>query len=396
MNRRQRWRRGGGWLALELGLLPGIEAAELGTNPPPGPGAPPPPAWGAAAWWRTEVLGIPLWEYFAFLLYLIVAFYLAKLVGHMLVAALRKQARRTGTLWEELVPGRSHGPVRVLTFIILLYLGLRIFAWPKWSIVFIALGLRLIIACALTYVAIRLVDLLTGLWQQRAAAAEQGRLDPHLFPLIRNSLKVVVLVVAVVVTAQNLGMEVSALLASLSIGGLALGLAAQDTLANLFGSVAIFADKPFGVGDHIQLDDIEGTVETIGLRSTRVRNPEGFLVSIPNQTMAKANIFNLSKRPGIRTVLDLRVTWDTPAPKLERAVALINSIYRAHPKTADLLISLNTFDSASMNLRVIHWWDSTNLREYLLGFQELNLELKRRLEAEGISFGSPSQTVHLR
>jgi small-conductance mechanosensitive channel len=95
-------------------------------------------------------------------------------------------------------------------------------------------------------------------------------------------------------------------------------------------------------------------------------------------------------------VIDLGVTWDIPAPKLERAVALIEAIYRGHPKTANLLVSVNKFDSCAINIRIVHWWDSTSLPEYLLGFQKLNLELKRRLEAEGISFGSPSQNVYLR
>lgn len=309
---------------------------------------------------------------------------------------MRKWAARTATRLDDPLLAPLHGPIRVLTFIILLHIGLRVFAWPKWTTAFIANGLKLIIACSLTYVAIKFVDLLIGLWKQGVESAEESALDLHLFPLIRNTLKVFVLVVAMVVASQNLGVNITGLLASLSIGGLAVGLAAQDTLSNLFGAVAIFADKPFRVGDHIQLDTIEGTVETIGLRSTRVRNLDGFLVTIPNKTMAAANIFNISKRPGIRTVMDLHVTWDTPAPNLERALALINQIYLAHPRTADLLVSVNKFDCSAINIRVIHWWDSTSLTDYLLGFQKLNLELKRRLDAEGIGFGSPSQNIYLR
>ena len=198
------------------------------------------------------------------------------------------------------------------------------------------------------------------------------------------------------VTSQNLGMNVTGLLASLSIGGLAVGLAAQDTLSNLFGAVAIFADKPFRVGDRILLDSIDGTVEAIGLRSTRVRNQDGYLVSIPNKNMAGANIVNVSKRPNIKTVMNIGLTYDTPSPHIERAMHIIEQIYRPHPKTADLLVSFNKFESSSLNILVVHWWNSTDFKEYLLGFQKLNLELKRQFDEMGINFAFPSQTVYLR
>jgi MscS family membrane protein len=274
---------------------------------------------------------------------------------------------------------------------------LRVFAWPDWTAMFISKGLKLVVACSLTYVAIKFVDLLMGLWQQRVEAAQDGMLDMHLFPIIRKTFKIFVLIVAVLVTLQNLDVNVTGLLASLSIGGLAVGLAAQDTLSNLFGAVAIFADKPFRVGDQIQLDPtIEGTVEAIGLRSTRVRNADGFLVSIPNKNMANANIINISKRPRIKTVMNLGLAYDLPSQRIERAMQIIEEVYRPHPKTADLLVSFNKFDASALNLQVVHWWNSTDFKEYTLGYQKLNLELKRRFDAEGISFAFPSQTVYLR
>jgi MscS family membrane protein len=384
--------------AFAAGALAGgpLTAAAQATDAPPENVAPPGLVWAAGTWLHGQVLGVPLWEYLAFLLYLVLALYLARLADYAIQALLRRWAARSSASLDDLLMASLHRPLRAISFILLLQIGLGVFAWPKWSTTFVATGLKLLIAGSVTYLALKLVDLLMVLWRRRMQAAEDSTLDLHLLPLLRNSLKIIVLIVAVLVTSQNLGLNVTSLLASLSIGGLAVGLAAQDTLSNLFGSVAIFADKPFRVGDHIQLDSIEGMVETIGLRSTRVRNLDGFLVTIPNKTMASSNIFNISKRRGIRTVLDIGVSWDTPAQKLERAIALINEVFRPHPRTADLLVSVNTFDSAVLNIRLIHWWDSNSLPEYLLGFQELNLELKRRLYAEGLGFGAPSQTVYVR
>jgi MscS family membrane protein len=347
-------------------------------------------------WLHVHWLGNPVWQYLASLFYLIFAFYVARLVDYIFQAQLRKWSARTATKLDDLVLELLRGPVKIVVFVILLHLGLRVFAWPVWAASFISSGLKLTVACSLTYVALKCVDLSMGLWQKRAEAVQEGMLDMQLFPIIRKTAKIFVLIVAILVTSQNLGMNVTGLLASLSIGGLAVGLAAQDTLSNLFGAVAIFADKPFRVGDRIQLDSIDGTVEAIGLRSTRVRNQEGFLVSVPNKNMASANIINISKRPNIKTVMNIGLTYDTRAEKIELAMRIIHDIYRPHPKTADLLVSFNKFESSALNILVVHWWNSTDFKEYLLGFQKLNLELKKRFDAEGISFAFPSQTVYVR
>ena len=345
---------------------------------------------------KQEVLGNPLWQYVAFLIYIVIAFYVSKLLDYVIQVQLKRWAAKTQTRLDDLLLDLLRGPVKIIAFVIFLHIGLRLFAWPDWAATFISNGLKIVVACSLTYVAIKFVDLLMGLWQQRAEASQEGVLDMQLFPIMRKTLRIFVGVVAVLVTSQNLGMNVTGLLASLSIGGLAVGLAAQDTLSNLFGAVAIFADKPFRVGDRIQLDTIDGTVEAIGLRSTRVRNLDGHLVAIPNRTVANASIINVSKRPNIKTVMNIGVTYDTTAAQVERAMQVIREIYQPHPKTADLLICFNRFDSSSLNIQVVHWWNSTDWKEYCEGIQQLHLELKRRFDDEKISFAFPTQTVYLR
>jgi MscS family membrane protein len=347
-------------------------------------------------WLQSEVLGNPAWQYLASLIYIVLAFYVSKGLDYFIQVRLRKWAAKTATQIDDLLLDLLRGPVKLIAFVIFLHIGLRVFAWPDWAASFISNGLKIVVACSLTYVVLKVVDLLLGVWQKRVETAQEGVLDMQLFPVIRKTLKVFVIIVAVLVTSQNLGMNVTGLLASVSIGGLAVGLAAQDTLSNLFGAVAIFADKPFRVGDRIQLDAIDGTVETIGLRSTRVRNLDGHLVTIPNRTIANASIVNVSKRPNIKTVMNIGVTYDTPAQKVQRAMQIIDEVFRPHPKTVDLIVSFNKFESSSLNILVVHWWNSTNFKEYLGGFKELNLELKRRFDEEKISFAFPTQTVYLK
>ena len=383
-----------------------VVAAEAGTNAPladttAAPAASPTHSWltfglDRVEWLQTPVMGNPLWQYLAALIYIVLAFYAAKLLDYLIQVQARRLAAKTKTQLDDLILHLIRGPVKVVAFVILLHVGLQVFAWPAWAEVFISNALKIIVAASLTYVGLKFVDLVMGLWQKRVEAAGEAVLDMQLFPVIRKSLKVFVTIVAVLVTSQNLGMNVTGLLASLSIGGLAVGLAAQDTLSNLFGAVALFADKPFRVGDRIQLDSIDGSVEAIGLRSTRIRNLDGHLVTVPNRSMANANLTNISKRPNIKTVMNIGVTYDTPAEKVERAMQIIDEIYRPHPMTSDLIISFNKFESSSLNILVVHWWNSTDFKEYLLQFQKLNLELKRRFDAEGVSFAFPTQTLYLK
>ena len=345
---------------------------------------------------QIKLLGHPRWQYLAFLIYVAGAFLAARLINFLANAALKKFVAGATNTAGDILLKLAAGPIRVVVFVILVHVGLRIFTWPEWAEIFLSKGLKLVVAASLTYVAVRCVDVLMDLWKAKLVRDAEHPLDQHLLPLIRNSAKGFLVIVAVLVTAQNLGVNITSLLASLSIGGLALGLAAQDTLANLFGAVAIFLDKPFRVGDRIMVDAVEGTVELIGLRSTRVRNPSGHLVSIPNKAMGNATVTNVSRRPTIRTEMNLGLTYDTSNAKLREALRLLEEIYRAHPMTHDVWVNFNKFADSALNINILHWWKAQDQREYLAGMQELNLAVKEKLEAAGVEFAFPSQTLYHR
>jgi MscS family membrane protein len=257
-----------------------------------------------------ELAGIPLWQYVSSFIYIFLAFYISKFLDFLIRARVRKWALKTTTKLDDLFIELVRGPVKIVVFVILLHLGMKVYAWPEVLENFFSKSLKIFVACSITYVLIKGIDLLVGVWQQRSSTPGNEQFSRQLLPLIRKTLKVFIVVVAALVTSQNLGLNVTGLIASLSIGGLAVGLAAQDTLANLFGAVAVLTDKPCRVGDRIQVDGVDGTVEQIGFRSTRVRNLDGFLVSIPNKTMGNAIITNVAQRPNIKTVMNFGVTYD--------------------------------------------------------------------------------------
>ena len=345
---------------------------------------------------RLEVFGEPLWKYLAFLAYIGLAFLSAYLVNRLVSGRLRAWAARTPSQYDDILLQVVHGPIKVVTFVIVLNFGLRVFAWPAVVQDYLSKGLRVVVAWSVTYMVIKALDLFLVFWRQRSAAPEDPLLDKQLLPLVRRVGKYFILLLALLVTAQNLGVEVTTLLAGLSIGGLAVGLAAQDTLANLFGAVALFMDRPCVVGDRIKVEGYDGVVEEIGLRSTRLRNLDGHLVTIPNKAMANASITNISKRPNIRTVMTIGITYDTPAEKVKRAGEIIQEVFKSHPMTADVWVSFNQFADFSLNFLVIHWWNSTVYKDYLAGMQEMNLALKARFDAAGISFAFPTRTLYVK
>lgn len=334
---------------------------------------------------ETTFLGEPLWKYVASLIYILLALYAAKLIDWIARVWLRKVAARKTGGFDEVLLDLLHGPIKVVIFVLLLNIGLNIFDWSPTARLYLSKGLILVVAAALTYLAIKVLDLLLKIWKQRHAREADRKFNDQLFSVIRISLNTFVIVIAVLVTAQNMSIDITAAIASLSIGGLAVGLAAQDTLANVFGAVAVFVDKPFRVGDQIKLDGVEGIVETVGMRSTRLRNAEGHLIAVPNKTMGNATITNITQRPNIKTVMNFALAHALPGDKVKRTLAILEEVYRGHPMTQDVWVSFNQFTGANLNVQVIHWWKGTDYQKYLAGIQEMNLAVKERFDAEGIT-----------
>jgi MscS family membrane protein len=342
------------------------------------------------------VLDQPLWKYLASLIYIVLAFCVAWLLDFIVNVWLKRWAAKTETKYDDLILELLRGPVKVVAFVIFLNVGLGIFDWPERAQRYFSHGLIVVMACSVTYVVLKIIDLLLGVWREKIVSAQDKAFAEQLFPVLRKTAKIAIIIAAAVLTADNLNIKVTSLLAGLSVGGLAVGLAAQDTLANLFGAVAIFLDKPFHIGDTIKVEDVTGAVEGIGLRSTRIRNTDGHHVTIPNKLMGNAIITNVTRRPTIRTESNLGLTYDTPVEKVKRATVILEEIFRANPKTADLIISFNKFADSALNILVVHVWNGTDGKAHSAEMQALNLQIKQRFDAEKIEFAFPTQTVYLK
>ncbi len=341
---------------------------------------------------RVEILGKgtlfgePVWKPITFLIYLLLAFLVSKLCDFIICKWLKKLATRTETELDDILLEFIHGPLKVVVFVIFLNLGLSVFEWTPKAHLYLSKALIVVVAAAFTYLILKVLNLLMDVWRGKTIHEADRKFDDQLFSVLRKCLNAFVITVAVLVTAQNLGINITAAITSLSIGGLAVGLAAQDTLANLFGAIAVFMDKPFRAGDTIKLDGAEGKVEVVGLRSTRLRNPDGHLVAVPNKIMGSAIITNITDRPHLKTTMNLVLSQQLPVEKVNRALEILNDIYRKNPNTEDVTISFNRFATKHINIQIVHWWKGTDNKKYLEGMQTMNLAVKKQFDAEGIAF----------
>ena len=245
------------------------------------------------------------------------------------------------------------------------------------------------------YLLVNLLDARLNRW----AASTESKIDDVLAPLVGKSLRIFIVIIGGVLILQNLtGIKIGALLASLGIGGLAVALAARDTIANFFGTLTILYDKPFQIGERIIIDNYDGVVEKVGFRSTRIRLLTGHLVTIPNEKVVNSGLENIAKRPHIRWLTNIGITYDTPPTKIQKAVQIIEEILKDHEGMDPELpprVYFNGFNDWSLNIMVIAWYHPPNYWDYQSWLQRTCLEIMQQFEAEGIDFAFPSRTLYM-
>jgi len=256
---------------------------------------------------------------------------------------------------------------------------------------------------AVAWFLFNLVDLI-DIWVRNLATRTKSHIDDQLAPLIRKTLRIFLVILVGLYTAQNIfNQDVTAWLTGLGIAGLAVSLAAQDSLRNLFGSITILLDKPFEVGDRIVFDGFDGPVEEIGFRSTRMRNFDGELITVPNSKFIEGSVRNVTKRPTIRRVMDVSVEYGTSPELMRQAVEAIRKILDEPEIRLKLdwektppRVHFNEMKADNLNIRVSYWY--SNPADWW-GFNDLaqhvNLRVMEELTAIGVPFAFPTQTMVL-
>jgi len=326
-------------------------------------------------------------------------------VGKLVAVGLKRwseRATRGGWQGQAALAHAGETPVVIVLTTLGLTLGL---AWINMSesvAMFMARCVSLLYTIAFAWFLYNMVDLF-DLLLRKLTARTKSSLDDQLVPMLRRTLRLFLIVLFVMFTAENIfGADITAWLAGLGVAGLAVSLAAQDSIKNIFGSITVMLDQIFGIGDRIQFDGRDGNVEEIGFRSTKVRTLEGELLTVPNAKFVDGSVLNVTRRPCIRRVMNVTITYDTPLEKVERAVEIIKGIF-AEPDIASPFVqkfpprvAFDALNSDSLNIKVFYWYaPSSDYWGYLDHAQKFNLRLMREFEKEGIEFAFPTQTLYL-
>jgi len=245
-------------------------------------------------------------------------------------------------------------------------------------------------------IAYRFVSLLT-VYLKKLSSKTESKLDDQLVPMVDKFLKFFVIAVGLVFVLQNLGYSVTGLLAGLSLGGLALAFAAQDTLKHFFGSIMIFIDKPFQIGDWISGGDIDGTVEEVGFRSTRIRTFRDSIQYVPNGIVADLIIDNHGERNYRRFRTNIGITYGTSTQKIEEFVEGLKAIIMAHPKTVknNFHVQLNNFGASSLDILFYVFFAVEDWDQELSVRHDIMLKIINLSEKVGVEFAFPSQSLYL-
>ena len=349
------------------------------------------PAWVV----KHQLAGMPLWQWFALFLLIPVAAAAGWLLLVVLQIPLVLWARKRGH--SELVDWRSvSGPAWLLAGtlahrILMTYVRMPLLQrhyYFQVTAVAVVIGANWILWRVIRWFLRRV---------RRSALAHGHSGTGSLMLLGERIIKAMVVVMALFLVFSVLGFDMSKALAGLGIGALAIGFGAQQTIANLFGGVSVLGDEVIRVGDVCKFGDRTGTVEDIGLRSTRVRTEERTLLAIPNGTVATINVENLSRRDKIlfKTVLGLHL--NTSAEQVRYVLSEIRAVLESHPKVdaKNVRVRLIELASSSLNVELVSYVLTQDFNEFAAVREELLLNVMRFVEDSGTTLASPSQTLYL-
>ena len=345
-------------------------------------------------------LGNNLWQYIGFVGIMIVTMVVRVIVKHAVDVWLKNLTERTSWEADDMMLAAFRRPVFFLVYIAGLYAAFGVLSLPSEPadlprfVTALFTSLLIIDAAWFLFKAIGVLSV----YLKRFTDKTESKLDDQLVPIIQKTLRVLLVLLTFVMIVQNLGYSVSSLLAGLGLGGLAFALAAKDSLANMFGSVTIFTDRPFQIGDWIKVSGAEGVVEDVGFRSPRIRTFGKTLVTVPNSKIASEIIENMDARPKRRIKMTIGLTYDTSADRMEQAIEAVREILRTHPGVDQdyWLVYFTDFGAYSLDIFVYFFSKSTVWAEYLLVRQEVNLAIMRKLEEMGLEFAFPSRTIYLK
>jgi len=346
-----------------------------------------------------KVFGLAIWQYVGIVLLFFLAILLSKIISYILRRSINTIAEsRLGKdkFDKEIVLKLA----RVLSYVATmyaLYILIPILQLPIGFGYYIITTLRIVNTIFVTTFLLRLVDFFRSYIQKFFERKDDDMFDDHISPIVIRIIKTLLIIFGFFHILSLLDVNITALVAGLSIGGLAIALAAQETVKNLIGSAMIYADRPFKIGDYVSTTEIEGTVEDIGFRSTRIRTLDTSLIAVPNGKLVDMTINNLGARQRRRFRASIDIPYHTPPDLIEIFLQGLIQITLNHPNTAKdvYYIRLNSFEGSSLRIMFIIYFLTNDYNEDIKYREQVMLAIIRLAEKLGVQFAFPSTSVYM-
>lgn len=349
--------------------------------------------------WQWEMLGIPFIRWCIFFATLFATLIIQRYLIQSVHFLSQKLADSTFTKADNIMLEASEKPARWLIMTFGIMLALKLLQPPIDNFPLIEIfnqGARITLLVLIIWFLWRLIGAM-GVYFEARLQDKELPVDNQLIGFLAKTMRIFLVITGCLVIAQNMGYSISGLLASLGIGGIAIAMAAKDTIANVFGSIMILLDRPFTVGDWIKTSEFEGVVEEVGFRSTKIRTFEHTLVNIPNSILANIAIDNIDARNHRRVKMRIGITYDTTPEQMQQAITGIENILSTHSGVDQSfsLVKFDSFEDSSLSIFLYYFSSNKDWAAYLQVRQEVNLQIMHLLEELGLSFAFPTRTLHL-
>lgn len=350
---------------------------------------------------ETTLLGISLWRYLSALFFLTASFFAKKIFEKFILVKVRSLLDRTKSQYDQLLLDTVSLPIGAFMLVGGVYVALLTLGgsgtFSDTVISSITASYWVAVTLIVIWAAFRLIDLFNQ-YLEREVAPKSEVIDGRLIPIIHHGLRIVTFITGLLAILTSLDVDAASLLTGLGIGGLAISLAAQDSLGNFIGSVSLLADRPFKVGDWIITANgkVDGYVEEIGFRSTRVRSWPKTLVTVPNKLLANEIIDNWSEMPKRRVKQFIGVSYQTTPEQMEKLVESIIDMLKNHPGVNQEFMMVRFVDFADSSLQILLYYFTKSVQwvEHLTVKQEVNINLLRLVREAGTSMAFPSRSIY--
>lgn len=342
------------------------------------------------------LLTLEYWEWLFLLIVVLIGMGLDLVVRFVLTGWWHRYERKRGQEVEEDVLRRAVRPFGLLAAALLWHLVLDRGMIAPSATGILLVAVRVILAFSAIWAAFNLTDLLAA-WASKHATKSDTKFDDLLIPLLQRTAKVFLAAMGLIYVANAFSIEIMPLLTGLGIGGLAVAFAAKDTIENFFGSVSVILDRPFEIGDWIVVNDVEGTVEDLGFRSTRIRTFYNSLVTMPNASLVRAQVDNYGRRRYRRYKTTLNLTYGTPPDKLDAYCAGVRELIVQHPYTRKdyYHVWVNGLGAHSVDVLVYMFFECPDWAIELRERHRFILDVMRLAHRLGVEFAFPTQTLYL-